>query len=204
MCGECRCCVDHNGVRNLEDQDCCRHRLDVPVDTVLLEQVRRLHRQVMHSRMTRSEALGQGQRAFAARTHTRLAKRDPSCRRCSSAPRLVGGASAEYPTKVHQSPRLGNRSCVQARCIPIRTLYRCVAAPPHYACPPIILPQLPSSGPSKFAPSPLNHPTISCGASVHRTLANCGLTVAELVRASRPRRERWSNACTPSVFECCR
>jgi hypothetical protein len=154
VCGECRCCVDHNGVRNLEDQDCCRHRLDVPVDTVLLEQVRRLHRQVMHSRMTRSEALGQGQRAFAARTHTRLAKRDPSCRRCSSAPRLVGGASAEYPTKVHQSPRLGNRSCVQARCIPIRTLHRCIAARPHRRT----THAHPSSSPNCPAPDQANSP----------------------------------------------
>jgi hypothetical protein len=53
--GACRYCVGHSGVQNLEYQDSRdsrRHRFDVPFDTVLLEQVRRFDRQIMHIRMT--------------------------------------------------------------------------------------------------------------------------------------------------------
>jgi hypothetical protein len=58
------------------------------------------------------------------------------------------------------------------------------------ACPPIILPQVVNSGPSILPPSPLNQATISCGESVHLTLANRGWTVeldAEVKRDTRMR-----------------
>lgn len=61
------------------------------------------------------------------------------------------------------------------------------------ACPPITLPQLVNSGPRTLPPSPLNQPTISCGESVHLTLANRGLTVALEHEVKRETRRRWSN-----------
>jgi hypothetical protein len=59
-----------------------------------------------------------------------------------------------------------------------------------YTCPPIILPQLESSGPNPIAPSPLHHATTSCGASVHLTLAKRGFTWLLLVEARRPNLSR--------------
>jgi len=51
----------------------------------------------------------------------------------------------------------------------------------------MILPQVVNSGPNIFPPPPLNQATISCGESVHLTLANRGWTVeleAEVRRAT--------------------
>lgn len=61
------------------------------------------------------------------------------------------------------------------------------------ACPPMTLPQLVISGPRILPPSPLNQPTISCGESVHLTLANRGLTVVFEHGVKRETRKRWSN-----------
>lgn len=129
--------MDHNGVRNLEDQERRRHRFVGPFHTVLLEEVRRSHRQIMHIRMTETRLSRVAGPAGICRTKL-YGAREESPIVPAVVVRLVVEARAQVPVQgirpqIRQSPQLGNRSC-----IPIRTLRRRTAAlrmPTHHPPP---------------------------------------------------------------------